>query len=193
MYSIEYYKTKKGKKEIKEPECSSGNNRLNRIERRRYLYQRDLVDKCWNIKSLTIDLEDIKNIIYDRKLTKLFGLYSKVERANFDDSIDSITILNNNSVNLMLIYEIVNCEWMVNANEDINNLDIIKKVRQLLTIMAKDNKETEQRMKKRYEDEIHLIKYYLNTIANKSNNKKNKTRTIKLGNHFIKEKKIKNM
>ena len=189
MYSIEYYKTKKGKKEIKEPECSSDNKRLNRIERRRYLYQRDLVDKCWNIKSLTIDLEDIKNIIYDRKLTKLFGLYSKVERANFDDSIDSITILNNNIVNQMLIYEIVNCEWMVNANEDINNLDIIKKVRQLLTIMAKDNKETEQRMKKRYEDEIHLIKYYLDTIANKLNNKKNKISTIKLGNHFIKEKK----
>ena len=40
--------------------------------------------------------------------SKLFGLYSKVERANFDDSIDSITILNNNIVNQMLIYEIVN-------------------------------------------------------------------------------------
>ncbi len=109
MYTIEYYKTKKEKPTIKKP--------------------KDLVDKCWNIKSLTIDIEDIKHIIQDRGLQHLFSLYARVKRAKFDENINSITILNNNSINLSYIYEIINCEWMVNANGDLNNLDMLKLVR----------------------------------------------------------------
>ena len=50
------------------------NRYMNCKLRKRYLYQKDLVDKCWNIKSLTIDLFDIKNIIYDKNLKHLISL-----------------------------------------------------------------------------------------------------------------------
>lgn len=167
MYTIEYYKTKKEKPTIKEP--------------------KDLVDKCWNIKSLTIDIEDIKHIIQDRKLQHLFSLYARVKRAKFDENINSITILNNNSINLSYIYEIINCEWMVNANGDLNSLDVLKLTRRLLTLMDRYDRATEQTVKRTIKDEIELIKYYMDTIINKynHNNKATDTKTLKLGNHFI--------
>ena len=45
---------------------------------RKYLYQKDIIDKCWNIKSLTIDIEDIEKIIYDQRLIYLCSLYAIV-------------------------------------------------------------------------------------------------------------------
>ena len=131
MYSIEYYKTKKEKPTIKEPEYSSDSKRINYMKRRWYLHQKDLIDKCWNIKSLTIDIEDINHIKADKRLRKLFSLCGRVERAKFDESINSITILNNNSLNLMFIYEIINCEWMVNQEEMLDSLDTLKISKQL--------------------------------------------------------------
>ena len=41
MYTIEYYKAKKEKPAIKEPEYSSDNKRINHMMRRRYLHQKD--------------------------------------------------------------------------------------------------------------------------------------------------------
>ena len=181
MYTIEYYKTKKEKPTIKEPEYSSNNKMM----RRKYLHQKDLIDKCWNIKSLTIDTEDINHIIQDKRLQRLFSLYARVKRANFNESIDSIIILNNNSINLSYIYEIINCEWMVNANEELNNLDVLKIVRRLLKLTEQYEKATEQKTKRTIKDEIELIKYYMDTIINKNNNNKTDTKTLKLGNHFI--------
>ena len=191
MYTIEYNKTKKEKPTIKQPEYSSDNKRRNYMMRRRYLHQKDLINKCWNIKSLTIDIEDIKHIIQDRRLQYLFSLYERVKRANFDESINSITILNNNSINLLYIYEIINCEWIVNANDDLNNLDVLKITRRLLTLMDRYDREREQKKKRIIKDEIELIKYYMDTIINKhnyNNNKATDNKTLKLGRHFIRRK-----
>lgn len=191
MYTIEYNKTKKEKPTIKQPEYSSDNKRRNYMMRRRYLHQKDLINKCWNIKSLTIDIEDIKHIIQDRRLQYLFSLYERVKRANFDESINSITILNNNRINLLYIYEIIKCEWIVNANDDLNNLDVLKITRRLLTLMDRYDREREQKKKRIIKDEIELIKYYMDTIINKhnyNNNKETDTKTLKLGRHFIRRK-----
>ena len=106
--------------------------------------------------------------------------------ARFDDSINSITILNNNFTNKKYIYEIINCKWMINANEEISNKEIIIIVRKLLTLLEQYEKATD-RNKKNIKDEIDLIKYYLDTIINKSNEKTD-SNSIKLGKHFIKRK-----
>ena len=188
MYTIGYYKTRKEKPTIKEPEYSSDNKRINYMKRRRYLHQKDLIDKCWNIKSLTIDIEDIKHIIQDRRLQHLFSLYTRVKRTSFDESINSIIILNNNSINLLYIYEIINCEWMVDANKELNNLDVLKTASRLLALMEQYDKLTEQRRKQTIKDEIDLNKYYMDTIINKYNHNNNKatdTKTLKLGKNFI--------
>ncbi len=191
MYTIEYYKAKKEKPAIKEPEYSSDNKRINNMMRRRYLHQKDLINKCWNIKSLTIDIEDIKHIIQDRRLQHLFSLYERVKRANLDESINSITILNNNSINSLYIYEIINCKWIVNANDDLNKLDVLKLTRRLLTLIDRYDREREQKIKRIIKDEIELIRYYMDTIINKynyNNNKATDTKTLKLGRHFIRRK-----
>jgi hypothetical protein len=112
VYSIEHYKTKRDKPEIKEPNYTS-NGRYHK--RRRFLYQSDLIEKCWDIKSLTIDLDDIKQVIYDESCHHLLSLYARIEKINTLGT-KSITILNNNVTNLLYIYEIINCDWMINEN-----------------------------------------------------------------------------
>ena len=76
---------------------------------------------------------------------------------------------------------------MVNANEELNNLDVLKIVRRLLKLTEQYEKATEQKTKRTIKDEIELIKYYMDTIINKNNNNKKATdtKTLKLGNHFI--------
>ena len=186
MYTIEYYKTKREKPKIKEPEYLNNNRIINYMMKRRYFHQKDLIDKCWNIKSLTIDMEDINHIIQDRKLQHLFSLYARVKRAKFDENINSITILNNNNINLSFIYEIINCEWMVNTEVELNDLDILKTVRRLLELIDQYDKTTEQKTQRTIKDEITLIKYYINTLLNKNNNNKiTDTKKLKLGTHFI--------
>ena len=187
MYTIEYYKTKKEKSEIKEPEYSSDNKRIDFLRQRRHLHQKELIDKCWNVKSLTIDLEDINHILYDKSLRHLFSLYARVKRLNIDNSISTITILNNNIVNLSCIYEIINCKWMVNANEELNNLDVLITAQKLVTLIDQYDKEADEKRRKIIKDEIGLIKYYMDTIINKCNNKGNSNMTLKLGNHFIRK------
>ena len=186
MYTIEYYKTKKEKPTIKEPKYSSNSKRINYMKRRRYLHQKDLIDKCWNIKSLTIDIEDIKYIIYDRKLRKLYSLYARVQRAKLDDNINSITILNNNSLNLMFIYEIINCEWMINQEEMLDSLDTLKISRQLYNRMQEYEATNNPKIKKDIEI---LIDYYINTIIIKNKSEQEfGVKTLKLGKHFIRQK-----
>ena len=57
MYSIQYYKGERVKPQIELTQSSSDNDKINAKVRMRYLHQSDLIDKCWNIKSLTIDLQ----------------------------------------------------------------------------------------------------------------------------------------
>lgn len=185
MYTIEYYKTKKEKTTVKEMEYSNDNKKINYMIWKRNLHQNDLVEKCWNIKSLTIDIEDIEHIIQDKRLLKLYSLYAMVKRKNFDESINSITILNNNSANLAYIYEIINCEWMVNANEYLNNLDVLKLAKRLLTLIDRYDNTQDEKSKRAIKDKIELIKYYMDTIINKNNNEITDSKSLKLGNHFI--------
>ena len=186
MYTIEYYKTKRKKPEIKEPENFTGNARTDYHIKRAYEYQKDRIDKCWNIKSITIDLEDLKHTAQSRETKYLYSLYVRIIRAGFDKSINAITILNNNSVNLLYIYEIISCKWMINANEDVNNLDILNIVRDLLILLDQYDKEENKINKRIIKHRISVIKYCLNTIINKTDNKDPNTKTLKLGVNFIK-------
>ena len=184
MYTIEYYKTKRKKPEIKEIEYS-GDAKRDYLIRRIYNYQKDRIEKCWNIKSVTIDLEDLKYIKQSRETKYLPGLYRRLIRARYDKNVNAITILNNNSVNLSYIYEIVNCKWLVNADEDINNLDILNIVRDLLILLDQYDKAENAVQKQKLRSEIKMIKHYLDTVANKTDNKDPNTKIIKLGVNFI--------
>ena len=115
----------------------------------------------------------------------MLSLYLRVKRANFDEDVKSITILNNNNVNLLYIYEIINCKWMVNYNEELNNLNLLNTVKRLLILIDQYEIVTDIKMKEKIINEIKLIKYYIDTILNKENDK-TEFRTLKLGKRFIK-------
>jgi len=189
MYTVEYYKTKKEKPTIKNIKLISNNHSFNRIKERRYLYKKDKIEKCWNIKSLTIDIDDINKIIYDQRLIHLYSLYAIVtKKISSDNSITSITILNNNDLNLSYIYEIINCEWMVNSNENIDEIKIERMQNRLERLKKMYNNATSQKKKIGIEYNIYLISYYLDTIKKHNEISNKEKKNIKLGKRFIKRK-----
>ena len=176
MYTIEYYKTKREKPVPKE----SGWDR------------KEVTDVCWNIKSLTIDKEDIEHILYDSRLmnySHLPGLVAKVRCRSWYKDLEALTILNNNSINQLLIYEIINCEWMINRDE-INELDTLKIARNLCRYVKRYDNTNNSYRKVQAEG---LLNYYMNTIMNIMNidkpKQKSEGKILKLGVHIIKPKK----
>ena len=185
MYSIQYYKKKRTKPTLEIPNFSS-DRKSNSMARVRYLHQKDVIDKCWNIKSLTIDIADIQNVIYDDSLKHLLSLYVRINRLNINE-INSITILNNNSINLLYIYEIINCDWMINRDE-INYSEelLFKKIRELNHLMDKYENSKKQGDKIKLKNRIHLFKYWMNTFNKKNIAQKEEIKTLKLGKNIIK-------
>lgn len=187
MYTIEYYKTKKDKTIIEEPQYSGVDFRNDYMLRKGHLYQSDLNDKCHNIKSLTVDMEDINYVIRDRSFKSLLALHGRIKLNNFDKKYDSLMILNNNIINKRYIYEIIKCKWMINADEELNTTDVAGMLIRLTELI-------EQRMDDNYskadiEDEMALIKYYSDTIKNKYYNDNDRkvanSKILRLGNRFI--------
>lgn len=138
---------------------------------------------------MTIDIEDIEKIIYNQRLIYLYSLYAIVmKRISSGNSINSITILNNNNFNLSCIYEIIKCEWMVNANENVDEINIERIQKRLNYLNAVYKNTTNQKKKIDIEYNIYLITYYLDTIKKHNDIQKKERKTIKLGKHFIKQK-----
>ena len=186
MYSIQYYKNKQIKSTLEISNSSSDNRKLNAIARVRDLHQKDLIDKCWNIKSLTIDIADIKNVIYDDRLNHLISLYTKINRLNINE-IDSITIINNNSINMLYIYEIINCDWMidkdkVNYSEEL----LLERIRELNHLIEKYEKSQTQSDKNKLKNRIHLFEYWMNSFNARNTTQKADIKVLKLGKHIIK-------
>lgn len=185
MYSIEYFKTKHSKPEIEEPTYNSESKMYNSRMRRRYLHQKDLIDKCWNIKSITIDLEDIKHVIYDDNCRHLIALYASVGRIN-TSNISAITILNNNFVNKLFLYEILSCDWMINKDESHSNYEdvIIEKIEELHELISLYEHSKNNNIKIKLKKKIELFKYYINSIQSITKETKHDGKILKLGTHF---------
>lgn len=187
MYFIQYYKREK-KSILESPDCSSDSKKSNCMKRRRYLYQKELIDKCSNIKSLTIDLADIKNVIYDYNLNHLISLYARINRLK-TTGIDSITILNNNNINLLYIYEIINCEWMINKEEFTYSEElVVEKIKELNVLINQYEKSNKQGDKIKLKNKIHLFKYLINSTSSKEILQKENVKVLKLGKRITLEK-----
>ncbi len=125
MYSIEYYKKKR-----KEPEWFHEEIRMENFETEHdYLEHVNLVKKyiaCWNIKSLTIDVEDLR-LLHDT-LPPYFDCYCEYSCDSSDLydicscaekllKAEIITIPNNDiMMNVELIYHIINTKWLINKD-----------------------------------------------------------------------------
>lgn len=154
MYLIEYCKNEKNtefKKLI--------NSKNTSITNQKNLYQKNLANVCQNVKSITIDLEDIKMMKFldDSILLGLYARFSNQKRNAF------VTIPNNGQLNCLYIYHILKNEWLIdqeNADKiSINN--IINRI-DWLKIEIRNTKDIVQKAK--LEKELLLSKYALNTL-----------------------------
>ncbi len=154
MYLIEYCKNEKNtefKKLI--------NSKNTSITNQKKLYQKNLANVCQNVKSITIDLEDIKMMKFlDDSI--LLGLYARFSNRKENTSV---TIPNNSQLNCLYIYHILKNEWLIdqeNADKiSINN--IINRI-DWLKIEISNAKDIVQKAK--LEKELLLSKYALNTV-----------------------------
>lgn len=184
MYFIEYYKTRTIKPILELPVYFEG-SKVNAMIKKIIFQKKDLIDMCWNIKSLTIDLDDIEHIICDKKNKYLYGLYARVKRENLGKDVNSITILNDNDVNLSYIYEIINCKWMVNGDEELDNCYLLNVLRNLKSYIDEYDLTDNQNRKKEIEN---LICYYIKTLNNKKGcSQRENVKSLKLGTHFIRK------
>lgn len=185
MYSIEYYQNERSKPTIEIPNYSSDNRKRNSMKRRAYLRRKDVIDKCGNIQSLTIDVADIKNVLYDDRLKHLRGLYARINGLNIND-VKTIKIFNDNSVNLLYIYEIINCDWMINKGEiDYSEELLIEKIKELYLLITEYEKSNNPDDKVRLKDKIHLFKYWINSLNARNNTQNSDEKVLKIGNHVI--------
>lgn len=187
MYSVEYYKTKKEMPKIAKPLYLSDSKRMNNAMRRIYFKKLDMIEKCLNVKSLTIDLKDINRISKDRSLFDLRSLIVKAGLAHIDDSVNAITILNNNKINQSYIYSIINCEWMVDKDDVFDDIDYLETVKKIYELIDQYNKETDRKRRARISDEIELTKYFMAEHARRDNETECDVNAIKLGKRFIKK------
>ena len=173
MYTIEYYNTQKEKPLIDEsiPSIES-RNITQRINRRR-MHQQELRDVVSNIKSITIDLEDLNRVMLDRRLIHLNSLFSRIRRNGEWEKHEAITIPNN-SLNQLCIYEIIKCDWMVNSEADFDYSDILDKLSQLTKLNNKSKTKDEDNSKTSDQNKKELLRYYIDTILRKYNENKEK-------------------
>ena len=189
MYSVEYYKTKKEKPTTIGPICFSENERVNFAMRRRYLRKLDMIEKCFNVKSLTVDLEDIYRISKDNKMRDLNSLIVKIGLAGLDDDVNAITIINNNRVNQLYIYSIINCEWMVDKDDAFDDINYLETVKNIYILMDRYNKEIDKKRREAIANEIELTRYFMDTHARKDNGYVDDVKSVRLGKRFIKKRK----
>lgn len=184
MYSIEYFKTKHDKSERKNPEYNVEVETSNLRTRKKFLHQKDIVDKCRNIKSLTIDLDDIKRVVLDDNCHHLMNLYARVR--NIDTSnISAVTILNN-PINKFYIYEILNCDWMINKSECCENNEdaIVEKVQELHKLIYLYENCSNYHTKVKLKKKIELYKYYINSVSTINKEATVDGKVLRLGTHF---------
>ena len=118
MYTIEYNEIKKEIPDIpttffigdgQRITLIGGINGLRRTHRIRLA--------CLNIKSLTIDYEDIEAIMETKSNTTdaFFGILARASRSK--EKIDKVVIYNDSQSGAHMIYDIINTKWLINKDE----------------------------------------------------------------------------
>lgn len=79
-----------------------------------YAYLKEKNDLCYNVCSITIDIEDIKNMKYESFSNGLLlSLYLRCKKDNLLEKADQVTIINNCPFSEELIYNIFKTDWLI--------------------------------------------------------------------------------
>lgn len=132
------------------------------------------VKECYNIKSITIDIKDFRNLLYDEPINiNVYSIYKKVKKVvnyskktNPSFNINKVTILNETRMDSRIIYEIINCEYMINKNETKEEIEtrINKLESKLDKLYEKYDNEENIVLKNRIKKDIGFIEYFIDSI-----------------------------
>ena len=120
MYKIDYYKEEREKDSTYDEayynSLNNGNNKWGNI----YTILKEKYDLCYNIESITIDVDDVEKMRYDCFSNGvLLRLYLLCKKNHFLSTNECITIPNNSIYSEELIYNILKSDWLI--NEDLVN------------------------------------------------------------------------
>ena len=113
MYRIEYCDKEKDSTydDAYFTTMDNGNTKWNNY----YSYLQEKYDLCFNIKSITIDVEDIKNMKYDCFSNGiLLKFYLMCKSKHVFAKYDQVSIPNNSIFTEELIYNILKSDWIIN-------------------------------------------------------------------------------
>ena len=130
----------------------------------------NIKETCHNIKSLTIDYEDIEHIRYcdfskkDDLVVVLGGFVSRTQRLNKKSLSKYITIVNDSDLNEMFIYALLNRDWIL-SSEDTNYDTLLLKSRdELNKLYEKIEVEQDSKELLKLKNRVILIEYFIKQI-----------------------------
>ena len=170
MYTIEF----RGKHQHKRPNLTTSIN-----------------ESCHNIKSLTIDYEDVEHIRYcdfskkDSPISMLGGFVNGAQRLHKKNPTKQIVILNDSDLNEAYIYAILNCDWMLSSEDTDYDTLLLESADELDRLYKRLNTEQDSKMLQKIQNRITLIEYKMEQLANKRVEEKPVEEITNRGNSLI--------
>ena len=179
MYKIEYYKDEKEKDVTYDDALYSSLNNGSVKWENYYAYLQEKYDLCYNVQSVTIDIEDIKEMKFDCFSNGiLYKLYLMCKTNQAFDQYKKVVIPNNSIFMEELIYNIFKAEWLINEEiVDSNNYDELLRKRRYFEAMidaSDDVRDTKIQFRNK------LFEYFIKTYDNLKENKENSYDTDKI-------------
>ncbi len=141
------------------------------------------------IKSVSVQVKDIKNMIYseDSRLISLYARFNLTKQTYSDD--DYITIAKRKSINKSLIYSLINADWIVNYDDiiDKSDTDLESECTELNNKISSLLEAKEISLyKHKLENKIRLYQYKLLCLSEYLNNRLEDTNNVE--NPIVKKK-----
>lgn len=132
-----------------------------------------------NIKNVSIQVKDIKQMIYSSN-SFLVALYTKLSLNNYNSNDDYITIPKS-KYNKTLIYSLITTDWLINYDDIKNKTD--EEIEQIcMEIENKISKLMDNSIKEKYycniNNKIRLLQYKLSCLTEYLSKKDNKNEII---------------
>ena len=146
-----------------------------------WLKTQQMLGAICNIKSVSVQIKDIKHMIYSKN-PRLISLYARFRFNNgsYNDN-DYITIMNSNSLNKILIYDLISLDWLLNI-EELKNKSIDELQKECMDLQNKICELSERKMHMiNHEDvdfKIKLFEYKLACLSEFTLNR------VSLGRNF---------
>ena len=181
MYRVNYYQEKMEKDLTYDEAFYSAMDNDNSKWEKYYFYLKDKYDLCYNVESITIDIEDIKKMQFECFSNDiLLKLYLRCANENILYKYDRITIPNNSLFTEELIYNIFKTEWLIDERLLDNNRDELNRRNNYFKALVEAS-EARQDIKIQFRNK--LLKYFIETydyIKNNNVKREGNTKVLKL-------------